>query len=477
MSFARRTWPGLRAVAIFAALAAAASRAASPVTLVSANASNTPGLFSAASPPNFAASTTAAAHRIPLPPGPPVHLRLSVLESTIEVLTASGAPLKARLPLLSTPCRPVNPLSDELVLHCSTGRLDAAIVESKGRRYLDLRELRGIPTNDGEEGPPLFDYPPDQVGLGKACPGDTEAARGECFFELGQNEKAQVLLASALKKEETRNFAALRLGDLALRRRDPNRALAIYAMAGDEGPWGRLATERICELTGLCLREAGLPVYDPVALPPAMADELAMRQVRALALLGRWSEAMERLATMLDASPAICMGQTKMLCRRLTLAALHTPDCPREAALSTYLRLPLFLTGPLAAELARAAGEDSSELGAPEYGATLLSATARLADRRDLLAHARETIALYQAAHDPIRAHVMWSWANTRLTPTEARLLQADGDGGPASPPSRVELLSANLATDESASTLAVARSILLRARLAAPPGRSSRKR
>ncbi len=464
----------VRGLALVAMLGASASLAA-PANLVDTGA-EVPTILEAKPPPRFAASTTAAAHRITLPSSPVLHVRLSVFEGLIEILTPSGAPLRARLELNDTPCRPVNPLSDELVLHCTTERIDAAIVTAKGHQYLDLRELRGIPTSDGDDGPPLLSYPPEQIGLGSACPGDTIAALAECAYEAKQYVKAQALLVLGLNHEQTVRYSALRLGDIAMRHRDPNKALEYFSMAGDEGPWGRVATERICELTGLCYRNPNSQVFDPIGLPDILRAEMLMRQVRTYALLGRWGAAMDQLANMLDTSPTVCMGDATMLCRRMVLAALRTPNCPRETSLSTYLRLPQFLKGPLAAEMARAAGEDAGELGAPEYGATLLSSTARLASRSELLTHARETIALYLAASDPVRAHVMWSWASTHLTPAEVRQLPPDSPvNAPAA--SRTQLLGADLETDESNSALVIAHSMLLRSRITAPPGRSSRSK
>ena len=478
---------GSRARALaFAALLAAAPLAkaqAAPPVLAARDPSALPAaLRAAAHPPVFAASTTAAAHRIPLPDGAPLELRLSNLEGTIEVRTRSGAPLHARLSLFSTPCHAVDPARDEVILQCANGRIDASIANVKGHRYLDLRELRGLPTDAGDEGPPQIAYPPDLFGFGTACPGDTDAARGECAFDSGQDAKAEAAFRSALKQEATRRFAALRLGDLALRRRDPDTALLAYLQAGDQGLWGRLALERLCEMTGSCFDDGSMAVFDASGLPEPLRTELAMREIRMLFLLQRWGDATERLSNLLDVEVGSCLGDTKMLCRRMTLAALRAPACPREAALSTYLRLPGFLGGPLAADLARAAAADSGELGAPAYGAALLSATVRLAARRDLLAHAQEAVDLYRSAGDPFRAHVMWSWASTHLSAQELREMPPDAPAlapqPPASPGASPLAETAEFENDQGASALAIARSTLVRSKLAVqdpPPPRKRR--
>lgn len=427
----------------------------------------------------FAAATTAVAHRIPIPYAPGLQLRFSTLEGTLDLL-ARGGPLHAKLQLLGFPCRAIDPNSDEIRLRCASGRIDATLVTVKGQRYLDLRELRGLPTNDGEEGPPRIAYPQALFGSSGGCPGDNDAAKGECAFDKGDDFRAQDYFLSALRlADPIRRFAALRLGDLALRRRDPNGALAFYIQAGDQGLWGRLASERLCEVTGSCFDDTLMQSFDAAGLPDSVRIELELREIRMLALLGRWSESMEHLSSLLDASPGSCTDDNKTLCRRVVLAALRTPACSRESALSSYLRLPGFLSGQLAAELAAAAGHDSGELGAPAYGAALMSATVRVAARSDLLTHARETIALYQLAGDPWRAHVMHSWATTRLTPQEIAQLPPDdepvvaGRGGDSQ-----NAIAADLDTDEAKAALLIAKSTLARSRISAlapPPPRKKR--
>ncbi len=470
----------------FAALVAAAPVAklqAAPPVLAARDSSALPGaLRAAAHPPVFAASTTAAAHRIPLPDGAPLELHLSNLQGTLEIRTRGGAPLHARLSLFSTPCHAVDPARDEVILECANGRIDASIANVKGHRYLDLRELRGLPTDTGDEGPPQIAYPPDLFGFGAACPGDTDAARAECAFESGQDAKAEAAFQSALKQESTHRFAALRLGDLALRRHDPDTALLAYLQAGDQGLWGRLALERLCEMTGSCFDDSSMAVFDASGLPEPLRTELAMRQIRMLFLLQRWGEATERLSNLLDVEMGLCLGDTKVLCRKMTLAALRAPACPREAALSTYLRLPGFLGGPLAAELARAAAADAGELGAPAYGAALLSSTVRLAARRDLLAHAQEAVLLYRSAGDPFRAHVMWSWASTHLSAQELRALPPDAPTIAPQPqaesPAALPLTeAAAFESDQGAAALAVARSTVMRSKLAVQDPPPTRKR
>ena len=101
----------LRGLALVAMLSAPASLAA-PANLVD-NGADVPTILEAKPPPQFAASTTATAHRILLPSTPALHVRLSVFEGKIEILTPAGTPLRARLELNDTPCRPVNPLGDE----------------------------------------------------------------------------------------------------------------------------------------------------------------------------------------------------------------------------------------------------------------------------------------------------------------------------------------------------------------------------
>jgi hypothetical protein len=416
-------------------------------------------------PQRFAFSTTAAFHRIALPAGA-TSVHFSPLEARLEILGQGGKPLTAAIPEIvsSTPCAAAG---NTTVFTCKSSRLDVALVQAHGKAYLDLRELRGLPSADDEEGAPRFDYPPEQFELGAACPGDTLASRGECAFERGQLSEAERLLGDALSEEGSRRFAALRLGDLALHQGDADGALAQWRLAAGDGPWGRLASGRIAELTGNGLFFTILDFYDVGGLPDRLREEVELREIRALAILRRWDEAMPLVEELGDGP---CVTVPHALCHRVVLAALRSPDARKDLSISAYLRLPNRTRGPLAGPLARAAAAVAGELGAPVFGATLMAATVRETRPAELQAHLRQAFELYLAAGDPVRAQVIGDYAKARIPGLTPQAQLAWDAHAPAveAPPPPVALAQA----EQSEAYLTVARSTLARARLVAVKGR-----
>ena len=398
-----------------------------------------------------------AAWRLDLPSLRGLTLRFSPIAATVEVLARDGKTLRAQLPgLEATPCRPEgDPGLVKLV--CTTGRLEAAIGELGPRLFLDLRLLRGLPTDEGPEGPPAGPYAPEQLGLGGACPGDTPASRGECAYQAGDFEAAHAELLAALGNRETRRFAALRLGDLALRRGNPDEALARYGWAAGEGPWARLAVERTCELTGQCLAEDDLEVYDPSGLPVPLRHELELRLLRMLTLTRRWADVASYLPLLMGSGGA-CEPLDAPLCRRILLQVMTEEGAPAAQALGAYLWMPDRNRGPLTGPLARAAAELAAGLGAPAYAAAILTATSSEAKGPALAAHLQRNIELYVEANDPVRAEVIAAFARTRFPtlgewPVPARPAGPDPQAQSAPEP------------DHAAAMLVVARSTLLRAK------------
>ena len=424
-----------------------------------------------AQPPRFSASNTAAAHRIAVPGGA-ISVRLSALEGTLELLGSDRNPLAARIADMgATPCRQA--AGKTAVFTCSTALLDAALVTVRGKRYLDLRELRGLPSAAGDEGPPEVRYPLEQLGHDEACPGDSAAARGECAFEAGETARAEEFLTAAKGEEEVHRFSTLRLGDLAIARGDADQALGWWREAAGAGPWGRLATVRVLELTGIGLFAKYLDGYDTAGLPDALRRELELRRLRVLALLRRWDEALPLLG---ELAATTCETAPHHFCHRVLLAALRSPAASRELALEAYLKLPVRTRGPMAAPLARAAAAAAGELGAPRFGATLLAATVRESAPSELEAQLRQAFKLYVDAGDPVRAQVIADYAQSRLPGSSKGSQPAawplSTAGAAPVAVSDAALAGAASEADDAAASLAVARSTLLRARMVAAGGR-----
>lgn len=441
------------ATAICAALCAALATQARPAGQAQSSAVAQPPL-------RFSASITAAAHRIPLPPGA-ASVRFSPFTGLLEIRSGAGKPMQAELPgLYATPCKQL--LGRETTLSCSTGRLEVALSELRGRKFLDLNELRGLPTAPGEEGPPEWLYEPEMVGLGAPCPGNTAAGRAECALQRGDLAAAESELLVAIKREETYRYAGLRLGDIALRRGEPDDALERYQKASGEGSWGRLARERLCELTGNCLWDPRLEAYDASRMFEPQRSELQLRELRTLTILRRWPEVSLLFAALANAT---CVARGAQLCRAVLLTLLRAQGAPRELALEAYMWLPLHTGGPLAAPLARAAAAAAGDLGAPAFGATLLAATTRESTPADLPAHLRQNISLYLQAGDRVRADVVAEFAKVRLP------AQGSWELPPLPPPAPQPLPSvpmdeqAAITAETTEGMLAVARATLQRAR------------
>ncbi len=300
------------------------------------------------------AALTVAVERIPLPAlKGAVSLSVQALLSEVELAAPSDAPVLAQSLKRSAGalCPQVELRGARVALTCRTRRIEANLVEEGGRRYLDLRQLRGLPYLPAEDGPPAFSYEPRAVGIGGPCPGTTPASRGECRLAAGATLEAAALFKDALSTGE-RAFAAMRLGDLALVAHDPGTAVGWYQRCGPRGVFGRMANARLCELTGDCAGKPG-EAYFAVGLPEPLGTEMELRAVRAAALNGLFGEAASKLAARLGSvvRPPAC-ARAPLLCRRIALAALRQAR-PEEvpAAMALYVALPSRDKGPLALDL------------------------------------------------------------------------------------------------------------------------------
>jgi hypothetical protein len=361
---------------------------------------------------------TVGVERIALPPlRGEVSLVIQALLSQIEIVAGADAPsIAARFKgAAGSLCPKVELRGSSVLLQCQTRRLDAVLSEEGGRRFLNIRQLRGLPFRPAQDGPPVFWYDPRAVGIGGPCPGTTPASRGECRLAAERPLEAAALFKEALSTSE-RSFAAMRLGDLALIAGDPGTAVGWYQRCGRSGVFSRMATTRLCELNGECVEHPG-EAYTGAGLPEPLRTEMELRAIRAAALMGRLDEAAARLTERLAAvgRPPAC-ARTPLLCRRVALATLRDATGEQIApALGLYLALPSRDKGPLALELGRAASERAADLGAPLFGANLLSSLSAQIAPEELAAHLERTAELYLTAGDHTRAAVIVDYARSKL--------------------------------------------------------------
>ncbi len=335
-------------------------------------------------------------------------LEVDALGARLLLRSTTGAgKLAERLrPRLGAICPRLSSTPDAVVLHCRTRRIAARL----DGHVLEIRELRGVPSAPGQDGPP----PPRTER--DPCAGDRAIDEAECGLARGDRAGARAAL-ERLADTPSRQQAAVLLGDIALDDGDLAAALAHYASGSGNGHWGRMATARLCELTGECFggrRER--MVFDAAGLPPALHDELAARAARVRAFQGDLGGALRRLR---PASP-LCAGLPP--CRRILLEALRDEDAAvRVDALAFYAQIPEATAGPLAAELAAAAAEVAAGTGAPGFGARALAATVEETAPAALAGHLQRAAELFLAADDRVRAELIVRFAEERLTAAALR--------------------------------------------------------
>jgi hypothetical protein len=365
-------------------------------------------------------ATAEVAERIPLPrPRGPVSLEVAPLDQRVTVrVPRDAAVIGGRVAALAGAlCKNVVVKADRVELGCRSRRVDAALTREGGQLYLELYELRGLPWRTGTDGPPRVHYAPELVGAGGPCPGTTPAGRGECAFAEGKWLDAAQHFRTALGTPE-KPFAFVRLGDLALIAADPATAIGWYQRAGYIGPFGRMATARLCELNAVCFRERPSLDSYPRDLPRPLADDLLLRRARVFAFLGETGKSMNVFAERFASHPdkTLCRGGGLELCRRLVLTGLRQArGRDSELGLEVYLGLPDRDRGALAVDLAQAAAEAAARLGAPIFGANLLSVVVPEVPVDGLGDHLARTAELYLAGRDSLRARVIVEFAESRV--------------------------------------------------------------
>ena len=172
----------------------------------------------------------------------------SVFVLSKEVRIADAAKLASRWKAKGL-CPKARADGRDLVLSCTSDRLHAT---SSGGT-VTIVALRGLPWAAKDEPAPRPFYKPEEVGLGGPCPGTTPAGSAECALAAGDLTAAKGFLAAALDTLH-KDYAALRLADLALDANGPLDSLEWLEKTGRTGEWGRLASVRQCELSGRCFK-------------------------------------------------------------------------------------------------------------------------------------------------------------------------------------------------------------------------------
>jgi len=406
----------------------------------------------------------ATAERIPLPPlHGLVELTVDALSRSIRLRPTKDAPtaLAAKLAAhAGAVCPKVTVREGGVELTCRSRRVEAQLTTEGKTTFLDINELRGLPWRPGLDGAPAYFFDPWRVGLGQGCPARGGVARGECELKEGHILTAAALFRNGLAGPH-RQMASLRLGDLALRTGDPLTAAGWYRRVGAYGVFGRMASERLCELTGDCLDdpEEVARTYDPSGLPEPLRAESVMRQARTEAYLGHISEAVRILADQIEAHgvDSVCREEAELLCRRILLQGMReavrapSPHARRaepaaaakaaapgaggasgmapatamaeqqrtfeENLMESYLELPTWDKGPLAVDLAEAGATVAIRMGAPDFAGNLLASTAREVPDARLSDHLLAAVEAFLRAEDLVRARVIAEYMGTRLGP------------------------------------------------------------
>jgi hypothetical protein len=309
-------------------------------------------------------------------------------------------------------CRNAVAEGTKLIITCESSLLQLSLRTQQNTRILEIREVRGLPWRGMVEEIVSKPFDPSTVGLGDACPGSTTLGKAECALSKGDRALAETLYRQSLKATGA-PLAHVRLGELALRVGDTTAALSAFEEgAASDGPFGRLAKARVCELTGNCFDSHMDRIFDLRNVPDPLADEMTLRRARIEAFLGKPADGAKHLSERPDA----CRPSAIELCQRILLAALQTPTLDGDA-------LPLFLSfslrdePPMRLQLAQAAAEASVRVGAPGFAATLLSAATPAASSAELPAHLLRVAQLYRLADDDVRASVVLEFAASRFGP------------------------------------------------------------
>jgi hypothetical protein len=282
-------------------------------------------------------TTSETVERIPLAGvRGPVECSVDALMRTIRLRSSQDSPAKLLSKIAGRTgvlCPTVVIRDGAVELTCRSRRFDAKIVRQAKTQYLDINELRGLPWRSGLDRAPGYFFDPWRVGIGQACPGKADAARGECVLKQGNLLKAARYFRLALSTQH-RPMASLRLGDLAIATGDPVTAIGWYRRVGNVGVFGQFAAGRLCELEGTCLGSTAevRRTFNPRGMPEPMRAETLMHAARAEAYLGRLRAAVKIIADQIQRHGvnSLCRENADLLCRRILLLAMREAVLPPE---------------------------------------------------------------------------------------------------------------------------------------------------
>lgn len=357
---------------------------------------------------------------------PPTGFTVSVerihVRPVAQTASVSVEPLLGRVTLLGlsivgktpTLCPRLENQDGAILLQCKTRRLWAELVQQGKETFVELREIAGISWQDADAQIPLRSWPLLSLSLPDHCPGTLPATRGECALAAGQLDVARAAWNECLKGPDV-NLCRVRLGDLAFREGDIEEALAQWKKVTPVGPIGRMASMRKCELLGSCLvAKESDKMASTDLLPQSMAQEVTLHAIRRELFAGRDAHALELMVNALQHDRMLCHGAVA-LCQKFIAAGLGSeePDA-RIAALSTFLHDEV-RGGPSGYRLNQLASQTATELGAYAFAAAILAANTPHVPRNKLPSHLYAVIDLYLRAEDPIRAGVVFEYAESKL--------------------------------------------------------------
>jgi hypothetical protein len=349
------------------------------------------------------------------------------LTGTIELRRVSNPKLVAQKMAASAGqiCPEVEATATGVVIHCRTKRMEAYQVVERGKMYIEVEQLRGLPWRHEADQLKIF-YDPEETGFGGPCPGTLAVGRAECALRDGRIEEAQTMFRDAMAAASQASFAGVRLGDIAVANGDVAAAINYYKRASYGDLFGRVAASRVCELDGKCLPQSLSRVFRFIDQPEPVRSEMLLRGARAAIFVDLYADAASLLKTAIDdRAVGVCTRTGQLLCRRMLLVVLQNLEGDEGAtAVETYLAMPDHHRGPLAMELMRAAAERAAASGAPAFAANLLAANATAAEGPGLGEHLLRTAEFYIQAADTVRARVVLDYADTRAG-------RNNGFGGP----------------------------------------------
>jgi tetratricopeptide (TPR) repeat protein len=312
-------------------------------------------------------------------------------------------------------CPRVEFAGTEITFHCRNRRIRATLDRREKGRGLAVYQLMGLPWKGEDVAPPMVTFDPVAVGIGGPCPGTNPASEGECALRAGELAQARTHFQQALDGPAA-PFAALRLGDLALLADDAGAALTYWKRARMEGRFSRLAVLRLCELDAVCLdtTEARF-AFQWTDLPREIRDDAVLRAARLESFRGHVLAA-ARIAAY-ESVPRGACTTVPTYCRRLLLTALREDGDTGEQALQLYLSLPDRDQGPMSLELLLAAAERSAAIGAPMFGANILTMVMSKLRGEELGSLLLRSAELYSAGGDRAHAQVVLEFARVNLGP------------------------------------------------------------